>query len=94
MTAVTPDQRITLTEIRRHIIDAENPFDDADMIPLPCHPENISIGYALRNKDKILPVSGLLPREELLQGASNAVSFEKNPALREAFFSPVLTRRL
>jgi len=81
-----PDQRITLTEIRSRIIEADNPFGDADMIPLPCHPENISIGYALRFEEEIIPVSGLLPREELLQGVDNAITFEKNPALRDAFF--------
>lgn len=79
-------QRITLSEIRRRIIEADNPFGDADMIPLPCHPENICIGYAIRTGDTLTPVTGLLPREELLKGVENTITFEKRGPLREAFF--------
>ena len=81
-----PDYRITLSEIRQHIIDADNTFDDEDMIPLPCHPENISIGYGLKIGDGIQPVTGLLPREELLKAADNTITFEKNESLQNAFY--------
>lgn len=81
-----PANRITLSEIRTRIIEANNPFGDADMIPLPCHPENISIGYGLRMDDQIIPVTGLLPREELLKGVDNTITFEKSAGLKEAFF--------
>ncbi|WP_298611426.1 radical SAM protein [uncultured Thiothrix sp.] len=81
-----PTNRITLSEIRSRIIEADNPFGDADMIPLPCHPENISIGYGIRMDDKIIPVTGLLPRDELLKGVDNTITFEKSAGLKEAFF--------
>lgn len=77
--------RFTLSDIRRAIVDGDNPFTDADMLPLPCHPENISIGYALRGEDALVPVSGLIPREVLLEGSGNTITFEQNAALREAF---------
>lgn len=80
-----PANRITLSEIRTRIIEADNPFGDADMIPLPCHPENISIGYGLRMENKIIPVTGLLPRDELLKGVDNTITFEKSAGLKEAF---------
>lgn len=81
-----PTNRITLSEIRTRIIETDNPFGDADMIPLPCHPENISIGYGIRMDDKIIPVTGLLPRDELLKGVDNTITFEKSAGLKEAFF--------
>ena len=81
-----PAQRMTLSEIRSRVIAAPNPFGEADIIPLPCHPENIAIGYAMRIDGTILPVTGLLPREELLKGVDNTISFEKNTALRDAFY--------
>ena len=77
--------RYTLSDIRRAIVDGENPFTDADMLPLPCHPENISIGYALRRESELIPVSGLIPREILLAGSGNSITFEKNQELRDAF---------
>ncbi len=81
-----PEHRITLSEIRTHIIEADNPFGDADMIPLPCHPENICIGYGIKAKGKITPVTGLLPRDELLKGVDNTITFEKSEGLRKAFY--------
>ncbi|MDU8946685.1 radical SAM protein [Ovoidimarina sediminis] len=82
--------RAVLSEIRRSIIDAENPFGEDDMIPLPCNPESISIGYALRQGRAIAPITGLLPREVLVDALPNSVSFEKYPELRSRisdFFS-------
>ena len=80
-----PSQRITLSEIRNRIIEAGNPFGDTDMIPLPCHPENICIGYGIKIDGEITPVTGLLPREELLKGVDNTITFEKSPGLKQAF---------
>jgi 7,8-dihydro-6-hydroxymethylpterin dimethyltransferase len=82
----TSEHRITLSEIRRHLIEADNPFSDDDLIPLPCHPENICIGYAIKSEGKVTPVTGLLPREELLKGVDNTITFEKCEGLREAFY--------
>lgn len=79
------ENRITLSEIRTRIIEADNPFTDADMIPLPCHPENISIGYGIKLGGEIVPVTGLLPREELLKGVDNTITFEKSVGLKQAF---------
>lgn len=78
-------RRITLSDIRRRIIEADNPFGDADMIPLPCHPENISIGYGLKVDGRLTPVTGMIPKDDLLQGVDNTITFEKNPLLKEAF---------
>lgn len=80
-----PANRITLSEIRTRIVEADNPFGDEDMIPLPCHPENISIGYGIKLGDEIVPVTGLLPREELLKGVDNTITFEKSAGLKDAF---------
>lgn len=77
--------RYTLSHIRRAIIDGSNEFDEHDMVPLPCHPENISIGYALRKGDELVPVSGAISKEMLLEGAENSITFEKNQVLKEAF---------
>ena len=37
--------RIVLSEIRRRIVEDSGVFADGDMIPLPCNPASISIGY-------------------------------------------------
>ena len=40
-------------------------FGEADMIPLPCNPTAISIGYGLRNGDKVMPVTAMIPKDSL-----------------------------
>ncbi|MGY4317303.1 radical SAM protein [Bradyrhizobium sp. JR3.5] len=76
--------RIMLSEIRQRVIET-GVFGDKDMIPLPCNPESISIGYGLRNGDKVLPLTSLIPQEQLVAVMPNTISPEKYPVLREKF---------
>ena len=68
-----------MSEIRNNIIEQSSHFDHDDIIPLPCNPESIAIGYALRNAGRITPVTSLIPKHEYLSTAPNTVSFEKDP---------------
>jgi len=77
--------RIVLSEIRRRIVEDSGVFADGDMIPLPCNPASISIGYGLRDGEKVIPLTSLVPREALLPSIPNAISFEKYPELRQRF---------
>ena len=82
--------RIVLSDIRRKIIEAGTPFGAGDIIPLPCNPESIAIGYALRKGSKIAPITSFFPREMLVEALPNAITFEKFPDLHKqvmAFFS-------
>jgi len=76
--------RIMLSEIRKRVVET-GVFGDADMIPLPCNPESISIGYGLRNGEKVMPLTSMFPREQLLAVMPNTISPEKYPVLREKF---------
>ncbi|MDX3972453.1 MAG: radical SAM protein [Bradyrhizobium sp.] len=76
--------RIMLSEIRRRVVET-GVFGDKDMIPLPCNPESISIGYGLRNGEKVLPLTSLLQHEQLIAVMPNTISPEKYPMLREKF---------
>ncbi|HVZ51125.1 MAG TPA: radical SAM protein [Pseudolabrys sp.] len=78
-------KRVVLSDIRRRIIEDSGVFGAADMVPLPCNPESISIGYGLRNGDKVMPVTSMIPREDFVAITPNAISFEKQPVLREKF---------
>lgn len=78
--------RVVLSDIRRAVIRGANPFGEADIIPLPCNPESIAIGYGLRRGRAVTPVTGLLPREIMVDALPNAISFEKYPELRQRMF--------
>ena len=72
-------------EIRRASSQDSGIFADGDMIPLPCNPASISIGYGLRDGETVIPLTSLMPREALLPSMPNAISFEKYPELRRRF---------
>jgi tetraether lipid synthase len=77
--------RIVLSEIRQRIVEESGVFGANDMIPLPCNPETISIAFGLRNGRNVVPVMSLVPREELIASLPNAITFEKQPMLRQKF---------
>lgn len=74
--------RMLLTQIRREVAKA-GVFGLDDMIPLPCNPDQICIGYGLRDGPNVTPITALLPRELILEGP-NTVSYEAYPKLRAA----------
>ncbi|WP_304178124.1 radical SAM protein [Phenylobacterium aquaticum] len=77
--------RIVLTEVRREIAKA-GVFGLEDLIPLPCNPDQICIGYGLRDGANVTPITSLLPRELFVAAAPNTVTFEGFPELRDRIF--------
>ena len=47
-----------------------------DLIPLPCNPDQICIGYGLRSGETVQPVTSLLSRDLFVAAAPNTVTFE------------------
>lgn len=80
--------RITISEIRRKV-GRSGVFATEDMIPLPCNPDQICIGYGLRDNSgdgkAVTPITSLIPREVILAGP-NTISYEAYPKLRTAMF--------
>jgi uncharacterized radical SAM superfamily Fe-S cluster-containing enzyme len=74
--------RVLLSQIRREVAKA-GVFGLEDMIPLPCNPDQICIGYGLRQGPSVTPITSLLPRELLLE-RPNTISYEAYPELRAA----------
>lgn len=74
--------RVLVSQIRREVAKS-GVFGLDDMIPLPCNPDQICIGYGLRQGRQVTPITSLLPRELILEGP-NTISYEAYPALREA----------
>ena len=77
--------RMVLTEVRREVARA-GIFALEDLIPLPCNPDQICIGYGLRSAAAVTPITSLLPREMLVDSAPNTVAFEAFPELQRRVF--------
>ena len=73
--------RVLLSQIRREVAKS-GVFSLEDMIPLPCNPDQICIGYGLRSGSSVTPITSLLPREVILAGP-NTISYEAYPGLRD-----------
>jgi hypothetical protein len=87
------DYRITLSEIRTRIIDdPRNPFTSDDMIPLPCDPHKIGVGYAAKTMREgyadLYPVTGKIPKE-VVTGHSGTVAFESDRAFVKTIIDTV-----
>ncbi|WP_339861670.1 radical SAM protein [Paremcibacter congregatus] len=75
--------RLLLTDVRRAIYEQSDIFTPDDIIPLPCNPESIAIAYGLRLGKHVMPITSLIPQEDLIAEVPNAVAFEKNDRLRD-----------
>jgi uncharacterized radical SAM superfamily Fe-S cluster-containing enzyme len=81
------DNRLVLTEIRQNILNQCDFFASDDLIPLPCNPETIAIGYGIRSGTGFMPVTRFFKDDELLKTGPNTVTYEKHPALKERVFN-------
>ncbi|MCB9761036.1 MAG: radical SAM protein [Alphaproteobacteria bacterium] len=75
--------RLTLTEVRRLLLEQTAVFAPEDVLPVPCHPDSIAMAYALTLDDHVAPLTGLIPPEVLLEGPRNTIAFEKQQPVRD-----------
>ena len=78
--------RLTLTEVRRKILEQTNVFKPEDIIPVPCHPDSLAMAYALKLNGKVTPLTSMIPPEVLINGAKNTILYEQEPAIRDGLF--------
>jgi uncharacterized radical SAM superfamily Fe-S cluster-containing enzyme len=78
--------RLTLTEVRRKILEQTTIFQPEDIIPVPCHPDALAMAYALKLAGKVTPLTSMIPPEVLINGAANTILYEQEPAVRDNLF--------
>jgi len=79
--------RLTLSEVRRGIIEQSGVFRDEDMVPVPCHPDCLSMGYALKLCGEAVPLTGMIDPSILLEGGRNTIVFEQDESLKSQIFN-------
>ena len=78
--------RLTLTEVRRRILEQSKHFKPEDIIPVPCNPDCLAMGYALKLGDNCVPLTGLIPQDTLINVGRNTIVIERDEAIREQVF--------
>src|ERR1700733_3652317 len=78
--------RLTLTEVRRKIIEQCPVFRPEDILPVPCHPDSLAMAYALKIDGKVIPLTGMIDPKVLIDGGRNTIVFEDDEAVRRGVF--------
>jgi 7,8-dihydro-6-hydroxymethylpterin dimethyltransferase len=78
--------RLTLAEVRQNILSQNDLFQPEDIIPVPCHPDALAMGYALKLGAKAVPLTSMIDPKVLLQGEGNTIVYERDPKLRDHVF--------
>ena len=73
--------RLTPTEIRQAILAQSGIFEPADLIPVPCNPDALTMGYVLKLEGEVFPLTRFLDPEMLLNNAGNTIVYEQDPEL-------------
>jgi 7,8-dihydro-6-hydroxymethylpterin dimethyltransferase len=78
--------RLTLTEVRRRILEQTSIFAPEDVIPVPCHPDSLAMAYALKVDGKVVPLTGLIDPKILIEGGRSTIVYEQEERVREGIF--------
>ena len=81
------EHRLTVSELRRRIGEQSSVFSKADILPVPCNPDTLAMGYALKSGDHIQPLTRFVDPAILIGGAGNTISFEHDPELKARLFN-------
>jgi 7,8-dihydro-6-hydroxymethylpterin dimethyltransferase len=78
--------RVSLTEVRRKIIEQSNLFESDDLIPVPCNPDALAMAYALKIDDQVFPLTRYINPADLLDNSKNTIVYEQDQLLHQRLF--------
>ncbi|AZR59162.1 radical SAM protein [Eikenella corrodens] len=83
---VGAQNRLTVSEIRRKIIEQSGIFSADDIMPVPCNPDTLAMGYAFKDGADITPLTRYLDPKTLVESAGNTIVFEHDAGLKDHVF--------
>ena len=78
--------RLTLTEVRRRILEQTSVFQPDDLIPVPCNPDCLAMAYALKLDGATVPLTRFVAPETLVAKGRNTIVVERDEELRAHLF--------
>jgi 7,8-dihydro-6-hydroxymethylpterin dimethyltransferase len=75
--------RITLTDVRQKILEQTTLFQPNDLIPVPCNPDALVMGYALKLAGQVFPMTRYIDPAHLLNNSRNTIVYEQDEALHQ-----------
>ena len=74
--------RLTLTEVRRRVLDQCDLFKPEDLLPVPCNPDQLAMAYALKRPSGPVAISGLVDPQVLIDHGRNTIVYEADARIR------------
>jgi uncharacterized radical SAM superfamily Fe-S cluster-containing enzyme len=82
------EHRLTVSEVRRRIVEQFPVFAPEDVLPVPCHPDSLAMAYAVRTDDGTLaPLTRYVRPETLLSAGKNTIVYEGDRVLHREIAS-------
>ncbi|MFO1435296.1 MAG: radical SAM protein [Gammaproteobacteria bacterium] len=78
--------RLTVSAIRRRIAEQSDLFAAADIVPVPCNPDTLAMGYALKVDGSAVPLTRFLDPKALVEGERSTITFEHDGDLKDRVF--------
>jgi uncharacterized radical SAM superfamily Fe-S cluster-containing enzyme len=75
--------RYTLTEVRSAILEQSQVFTAQDLLPVPCNPDALVMGYALKVGGCVFPLTRMIDPNDLLDNSRNTIVYEQDEQLKE-----------
>jgi 7,8-dihydro-6-hydroxymethylpterin dimethyltransferase len=75
--------RITMTDVRQKILNQTNIFTPNDLLPVPCNPDALVMGYALKIDGQVFPLTRYIDPTQLLDNSRNTIVYEQDDALKQ-----------
>jgi 7,8-dihydro-6-hydroxymethylpterin dimethyltransferase len=80
------DMRMTVSEIRRRIAEQSDVFTLPDIVPVPCNPDTLAMGYAIKLGEMTQPLTRFIDPQTLVEGSGNTIVFERDESLKDMVF--------
>ncbi|MBL0086980.1 MAG: radical SAM protein [Ideonella sp.] len=78
--------RLTVSEVRRRIVEQSGLFTAEDVVPVPCNPDTLAMAYAVKTADGLQPLTRFLDPRTLVESAGNTIVFERDESLKQQVF--------
>jgi uncharacterized radical SAM superfamily Fe-S cluster-containing enzyme len=76
-------EKITLTEVRQEILNQFPLLNSDDIIPVPCNPDALAMGYILKLEGETIPLTRYINPADLLNNETrNTIVYEQDTGLQ------------
>jgi uncharacterized radical SAM superfamily Fe-S cluster-containing enzyme len=83
--------RLTVSEVRRRILEQFPIFHAEDVLPVPCHPDSLAMAYAIKTDQGLQPLTRFISPDVLIEGGRNTIIYEQDTGLHHHLFRLLAT---